>query len=200
MIQAPLAIVWRCAMSVSAYSAAGKQIEIPDAACPSCMTILAPWGWYQRTVRHGGNDHPLLVRRGRCGRCRKTHALLPDFVHARRLYAVEEIGAALDLAATGKGAWSVSVALDRPFATVRDWLSRCRRRGAELLPRVVMVGLQLGAVFGELPTKPVAAVVAALEITWRRSQERSPRTTPTRWRFWNSMCSGSALARNTSPV
>lgn len=41
---------------------------------------------------------------GRCPRCRTTHALLPDCVHARRLDVVEVIWAALELGIAGRDA------------------------------------------------------------------------------------------------
>jgi hypothetical protein len=128
-----------------------------------------------------------------------THALLPDFVHERRLDAVEVIGRALEMGAQGMGAWRSSELLELPFSTVRDWRSRCRRRAPELLARLARVGLSVGAQIGELPVRVLAAMVAVLKTVWARCRERQPALAGL-WRFWNAVCSGRALLRNTSPV
>ncbi len=107
-MEAPLAIVWGCSLSVSEYEAAGKLVEVPELTChPSCGVRLRPWSWYERRIREGGEACPIWIRRGRCPPCAVTHALLPDFVHARRLDAVEVIGKALEMAAQGVGTWRV---------------------------------------------------------------------------------------------
>lgn len=126
--------------------------------------------------------------------------MLPDFVHARRLYAVEVIGDALEQAAEGTGPWRSSVGLEVPFATLRDWRVRCRQRVPVLLAWLAGYGRRIGAVLSELPAKAVAAMVALLEMVWRWSQERLPRAAGGRWRLWNAVCGGWALGSNTSPV
>lgn len=195
----PLAIVWGCPLSVSEYEAAGKLVEIPELTCPVCGTPLRPWSWYERRVRESGEKGQIWVRRGRCPPCAVTHALLPDFVHERRLDAVEVIGRALEMAAQRVGAWRSSELLGLPFSTVRDWRSRCRRRAPELLAKLARVGLSVGAQIGELPVGVLAAMVAVLKAVWARCRERQPALVGL-WRFWNAVCGGRALTRNTSPV
>ena len=68
------------------------------------------WSGYARWLRRDG-EHRIWVRRGRCRACRHTHALLPDFVHARRLDAVEVIGAALECGIDGTGMRAVALRL-----------------------------------------------------------------------------------------
>lgn len=194
-----MAIVWGCTLTVSEYAAAGKLVEVPELICPSCGRPLRPWSWYERWVREGGRKGPIWIRRGRCPPCAVTHALLPDFVHQRRLDAVEVIGRALEMGAQGMGAWRSSELLELPFSTVRDWRSRCRRRAPELLAKLAQVGLNVGAQIGELPVRVVAAMVAVLKAVWARCRERLPALVGL-WRFWNVVCGGRALARNTSPV
>lgn len=116
-----MAIVWVCPLSVWEYEAAGKRVEIPEQACPGCGRPLRPWSWYERRIRKGGEKSPIWIRRGRCPPCAVTHALLPDFVHERRLDTVEVIGQALEMAAQGVGTWRSSERLELPFSTVRDW-------------------------------------------------------------------------------
>jgi putative restriction endonuclease len=43
------------------------------------------WGGYWRWLRAPLLIERIWIRRGRCGVCRRTHALLPDLVLARRL-------------------------------------------------------------------------------------------------------------------
>ena len=69
------------------------RIDVPAQACPSCGALLMAWSGYRRWLRDDG-ENQIWVRRGRCPTCRVAHALLPDFVCARRLDAVEVIGAA----------------------------------------------------------------------------------------------------------
>jgi hypothetical protein len=199
VVLAPLAIVWGCPLSVSEYEAAGKLVEVPELTCPGCEAALRPWSWYERRIREGGEKRPIWVRRGRCPPCAVTHALLPDFVHERRLDAVEVIGRALEMGAQGVGAWRSSEQLELPFSTVRDWRSRCRRRAPELLAKLARVGLSVGAQIGELPVRALVAMVAVLKAVWARCRERQPALARL-WRFWNVVCGGRALARNTSPV
>lgn len=195
-----MAIVWRCALSVSEYAVAGKVIEVPEPDCPSCGTVLRPWGWYERWVREEGRRHLIWIRRFRCRGCEVTHALLPDFLHVRRLDVIEVIGRVIELSAKEVGAWKTSVELDLPFSTVRDWRTRCRQRAPELLQRVAAVALGVGAELTELPTKAVAALVAALKTAWNRSRERAAEAVAGLWRFWNAICSGKGLSTNTSPA
>ena len=199
MVTAPLAIVWVCPFSVSEYAAAGKLVEVPELRCPGCAEPLRPWSWYERRIREGGEKGPIWIRRGRCPPCAVTHALLPDFVHERRLDAVEMIGQGLEIAAQSVGAWRTSELLELPFSTVRDWRSRCRRRAPELLAKLVRAGLSAGAQIGELPTGVLVAMVAVLKAVWTVCRERQPGLAGL-WRFWNVVCGGRALARNTSPV
>jgi hypothetical protein len=92
----PLSIVWPWALDVSAYLALGRQVEVGEHACPDCGQQLSRWGGYWRWLRGSGTQQ-LWIRRGRCSECRRSHALLPDFLLERRLDEVEVIGRALVL-------------------------------------------------------------------------------------------------------
>jgi hypothetical protein len=193
-----LAIVFACAVSVGDYAAAGKQVEVPGQVCPSCGRRLNWWSGYWRMVRRGGKRFEIWVRRGRCPPCAVTHVLLPDFVVKRRRYAVEEIGAALELAAQRVSAWRSSVQLELPFGTVRDWFRRCRERAQEQLAKLARLAVRMGAQIGELPTQPLAALVVLLKAVWTASRERDLGLSGV-WRFWNQVCSGTGLASNREP-
>lgn len=107
--------------------------------CSVCAGELGSWGGYRRRVRVGRAMFWLLVRRARCGSCGRTHALLPGFLLARRLDAVDAIGCALRMAVEGRGYRPIAAALGRSAWTVRGWLRRLRAR-ADLL-RGWFVGL-----------------------------------------------------------
>jgi Domain of unknown function (DUF6431) len=96
--------------------------------CPACSGELGSWGSYRRRVRVGRAMFRLLIRRACCGACSRTHALLPGFLLARRLDAVDAVGCALEMAAAGRGYRPVAVALGRSVWTVRGWLRRLRVR------------------------------------------------------------------------
>jgi Domain of unknown function (DUF6431) len=198
VVQAPLAIVWSCALGVSAYAAAGRLVEVPEQVCPSCGGRLSWWSGYWRKLRESGVRVRIWVRRGRCPQCDATHALLPDFVVERRRYAVETIGHVFEVTAARVSAWKSSEALDLPFATVRDWRKRCRERAPEQLAELSQLALKVGAEIKELPTPPLAALLAVLKVVWARTLEREPGLAGL-WRFWNAVFSGKGLAPNTEP-
>ena len=137
-----------------------------------CGGRLAPWGHARaRTVRGVGGLRP---RRARCAACRVTHVLLAVSCLARRADAVEVIGAALRLKATGVGHRLVAARLGRAASTVRGWL-RAFARNAEQV-RAVCTGLLVeldpltgpvtpaGSVFADA----VAALAAAVSAARRR--------------------------------
>ena len=95
--------------------------------CPSCRTALGFWSGYERSVRvDAGECRKLWIRRGRCARCRATHALIPSFLLVGRLDVVEVIGEVIAGAVSGGGG-VVRVLTERvsvPYTTGRDWVRR----------------------------------------------------------------------------
>lgn len=144
VVQAPLAIVWSCALGVSAYAAAGKLVEVPEQVCPSCGGKLGWWSGYWRKLRESGVRVRIWVRRGRCPPCDVTHALLPDFVVERRRYAVEAIGLVLEATAARVSAWKSSEELNLPFATVRDLAEALPGAGAGAAGGALTAGARAG--------------------------------------------------------
>jgi len=65
-------------------------ITIP-ACCPHCgaKKCLIRWGFYRRWCYSGEYEYRLVIQRVRCKNCSRTHALLPDFLHPYRRYALE---------------------------------------------------------------------------------------------------------------
>ena len=198
MERAPLAIVWPCRLSVVEYAAAGKRIDVPEQACPVCGTRLTGWSGYRRWLRDE-TDQRIWIRRGRCATCPTTHALLPDFVHARRLDAVDVIGAALELGIAGAGMHRVAVRLGLAHSTVRDWRRRHRARAPALLAHLAAVAVSLGAELRDLPARAEAAALHALGAIAEQVRRRLAERVPGTWRLWNAICGGWPLGTNTGP-
>ena len=121
--------------------------------CPGCAGELGSWGCYRRRVRVGRARFRLLVRRACCGGCGRTHALLPGFLLARRLDAVDAVGCALGMAADGHGYRPIAAALGLPGSTVRGWLRRLRARADVLRGWFVGLAVELA----EPPARPPPA-------------------------------------------
>lgn len=198
MATAPLAIVWPCRLSVAEYAAAGKRIDVPEQACPVCGDRLTGWSGYRRWLRDGG-EYRIWVRRARCPTCRVTHALLPDFVHARRLDAVEVIGAGLELGVMGAGMRAVAERLGLAHSTARDWRRRHRARAPALLAHLAAVAVAAGAELRDLPTGVEAAALHALGAIAAEARRRFGGRVPGLWRLWNAICGGWPLGTNTGP-
>ena len=127
-----MSIVFACPLPVDLYVRRGRDLEVPRPNCPVCSKVMGFWGFYKRDVRVG-EVHKLLVRRVRCGSCRTSHAMLPDFVAYRRLDGIEVIGAGIDAMADGVGARSAAMSTGLPHTTVWDWRRRVRSRASMLV-------------------------------------------------------------------
>lgn len=143
----PVAMVWRCQLSVEEYVTAGKSIEVPRPGCPDCETLMRFRSGYWRDVRvGGGTGRPVWIRRAQCGPCRRSHALLPSFLFGRRLDAVEIIGVVVEVVTDGVAvAGRVAKALDLPYTTARDWLRRFSVRAPMLAAGFVALAVEVGA-------------------------------------------------------
>jgi hypothetical protein len=195
-----VAIIWPCPLSPSSYVAAGQQIEAPAQVCPGCSRPLTGWGGYWRWIRaeHFPAER-IWIRRGRCRRCRRTQAFLPSFLFVRRLDVDAVIGSALTRAASGSGARPIAQELALPRTTVRDWWRRVCARAPTLLASLLALATGLDPAPVALTTAGAAAVLQALEDTWRRARTRLGPLLPDRWAFWSLVSGGLALATHTSP-
>ena len=186
-----VSIVWRCPLDVSAYLALGQQIEVGEHACPGpeCeQRRLGGWSGYWRWVRGPGTGR-LWIRRGRCSRCLRSHALLPDFLLERRLDAVEVIGHALALGIVGglghaeRGGSARGA--DDDGARVAATLSAARPSpGGGVGGR----GGAAGSSRRLLSTHGETAALEALGAAWQRARTRFGERVPAVWRFWSLIC------------
>ena len=183
-------------MTLARYAPVSREVRPPRPDCPACKVAMWFDGCYRRKVRQAGVVHELVVHRVRCPRCRAGHAVLPDFVVARRLDSAEVIGAALAAAqarpgrarrrAGGGRARSHDpfvagpVHLDQPAAG-----DRLQRAGGR-------AGM---AADGPAVRAPAHTAVAAIGAAWHTTLTRYP-ASPLRgpWRFANAMCGGALMA------
>lgn len=199
MPEHPMAIVWACALGVTAYAAAGQGIIVPRLACPDCRRPLWRWGGYWRWLRGPDEgERRLWVRRGRCPACRRSHALLPDFVLARRLDRVEVVGRGLALAASGIELRRVAAQIGVPFTTARSWWRRCRARAPTLVAALVALAVGLDGTPVELVGDGASAAVGALWVAWGRARSRWGDLVGELWRFWSRVTGGRALGTTTT--
>jgi transposase-like protein len=194
-----MAIVWPCTLSVDAYAAAGREVEVPRADCPSCHEPMVFWSGYSRFVRHEGGAHKIWIPRGACARCGRTHALLPAFVALKRLDSIETIGAVLESVASGdSGVRPVAKRLGIPHTTVRGWLRHFGRRAASLALSFAALAVELG---GEalLPRgDPRRDALGAMTAAWMAACALPGWLAVSMWRFCSAVCGGALVATNTN--
>ncbi len=195
----PVAIVWPCPLSVDAYVAAGREVELPRPCCPRCGGVMSFWSGYRRFVRADGVSRAIFVPRVRCGRCRATDVLLPAFVAVGRLDVVESIGAVVEEVVDGAGGVRPAAArLDVPHTTARGWLRRFVARARGLSLGFAALAVELGAPVvvpgADAARYALAAIGAAFEAAcglagWARLG---------RWRFASAVSGARLIATNTN--
>jgi len=172
-----MVIVGVAAREVEGMLAAGIGPRAPAGVrCPGCGGELGGFWWgYERTLRL---ERRRLVRlrigRSRCRGCGRTHALLPSFVVPRRLDAASVVGAALGLAAAGRGHRPIAAALLLPATTVRGWLRRARACVSVVASRLWRFAHELGALAPRSPPgeRPLAALLRAAAAAHAAAAER----------------------------
>lgn len=194
----PVAMVWRTRLDVDAYAAAGRDLEVPRPACPSCSTAMTFWGWYRRHVRIG-EVWWLWIRRVRCGRCGSSHGLVPEFVTHGRLDGVEVIGEAVAAMAGGVGARTVAARVGVPHTTVRDWRRRFRARAQLLVAGFVAATVAVSGTGLWLAGDDETAAIAAIDGFGAAARRRWPGRVGSRWRLANVIIGGQVLSTNTDP-
>jgi len=169
--------------------------------CPACAGELGCWGCYVRRVRVGRARFRMRVRRARCPVCERTHALLPGFLLARRLDAVDAIGCALEMAVEGRGYRPIAAALGRAPTTVRGWLRRLRLRTDLLRGWFVGLAVEMAEPPARAPpaTSPLGLLVRAIADAFLAARLRlgPGAVTGGVWAFSSASTTGGLLA-NTS--
>lgn len=141
----------------------------------------------------------LRIARAICGSCRRTHALLPSFLYARRIDLAELILRALELAAEGRGHRPAAAGAGVPEATARGWLRRARHLAAGRRAGFCALAVELGAVPPRAPPAqaPLAALIEAIELAHGAAKERFGAAAPTCRAAFSAAASGGLLLANT---
>jgi transposase-like protein len=194
-----VAIVWPCPLPVGAYAAAGGQVEFPRPGCPSCAGRLVFWSGYRRHVRVAGRCRKIFVPRLRCGRCRVTHALLPAFVLAWRLDAVETVGAVLaEVAGGARGVRPAAARLGVPHTTARGWVRRFGARGPELGVAFAALAVELGGDAVRPAADASRFALAAITAAYDAAAGLPGWLAVGLWRFASSVSGGRLIAASTT--
>ena len=195
----PVAIVWPCPLSVDAYLAAGRGVEIPRPDCPRCGGVTTWWSGYRRFVRAGGASRAIFVPRVRCGRCRITDALLPAFALRGRLDVVESIGAVLEAVTFGPGGVRPAAAsVDVPHTTARGWVRRFVARSAELSVAFAALAVELGGEVVDAITGGAGQVLVAIGAAFEAAASLPGWGQLGRWQLASAVSGGRLIAANTN--
>ena len=180
---------------------AGQQVVVPPQRCPTCQRWLVGWGGYWRWLRAPLLVERIWIRRGRCSTCRRSHALLPDLVLARRLDAVDVIGRGLASKLTSElGLRPIAEQLDVPHTTLRAWWLRFRVRSSLMLAQCTALAVALAgtAVDVSVGVARERAALDVLRVAWQRAVARFGERLGSPWSFWSRISGGQALGTHTS--
>lgn len=195
----PVSIVWSCPLSVDAYVAAGRDVEVPRPDCPRCGGAMLWWSGYRRFVRCGGVSRAIFVPRVRCGRCCKTDAVLPAFVLCGRLDAVETIGEVVEEVVAGVGGVRPAARrVDVPYTTARGWLRRFAARAAGWSVALAALAVELGGAVVAVVSDASGHVLVAVGAAFGAACSLAGWGELGRWRFVSAVSGGRLLAANTN--
>jgi hypothetical protein len=122
---------------------------------------LIRWGVYLRWGYSGQHEYHLVIQRVRCKVCGRTHALLPDFLHPYRRYALDmlcEVVMLYLLKGHTYGRIYASLPEQGPaYTTIREWVAAfAYGAGQLLLPGLVRDLMALGLEFDRSPPEASA--------------------------------------------
>jgi hypothetical protein len=95
--------------------------------CPICLFETIYFGSYRRHVLENNEKIWIIIYRVLCKKCKKTHAVIPDFVRPHKHYSACESELALRDAEDGIPPGKIESAAD--ISTVRRWIKEFRNRG-----------------------------------------------------------------------
>jgi hypothetical protein len=194
-----MAIVWPCPLSVDAYVAAGRDVEVPRPDCPRCGAATTWWSGYWRFVRAEGVCRAIFVPRVRCCRCERTDALLPAFVLSGRLDVVETIGEVIsEVVDGGGGVRPVASRVDVPHTTARGWVRRFVARGVELSVAFVALAVDLGGAVVSVVGDSGRCALGAIGAAFGSACALAGWAVVGLWRFVSAVSGGRLIATNTN--
>jgi len=193
-----VAIVWPCPLPVDAYVAAGRKVQVPRPACPSCAGSLVFWSGYWRHIRAAGRCRKMFVPRLRCAPCRVSHALLPAFVLAWRLDVAETVGTVIgEVADQAGGVRPAAAWAGVPHTTARGWVRRFTGRGDELGVAFAALAVDLGGEAIRPPAEAGRFALAAITAAFDAASALPGWLAVGRWRFASAVSGGRLIAANT---
>ena len=194
-----MAIVLPLSVSVEAYAAAGRDVQVDIPQCPDCASVMGRWSGYSRFVREAATCFKVFVVRGRCSSCARTHALLPAFCVRKRLDVAEVIGRVVEAVGTGvSGIRPQAVAVGVPHTTARGWLRAFGRNAGRLQAAFGALAVELGGELAGAGSDLRAGALLAIRASWRAAGSLPGWAQLGPWRFTSSVCGGSFLAPNTN--
>jgi hypothetical protein len=155
------------------------------------------WGFYSRPLRIG-DEIRLLVHRARCSSCRRTHALIPDFVVPGRLDGIEVIGPGIEQMANEATTLAVAQRAGVPYTTARGWRRRFVSRAELLASGFLAATVALGDLVPRLPAGVVEIALCAIKAVGSASRRRLG-AVGDNWRIANLVVGGHLLSTNTNP-
>lgn len=195
----PVAIVWPCPLSVDAYVAAGRGVEVPRVNCPRCGAATTLWSGYRRFVRAGGASRAIFVPRVRCGRCSKTDAVLPAFVFCGRLDTVETIGAVIaEVGAGVGGVRPAAAAFGVPHTTARGWVRRFAGRASGWSVAFAALAVELGGEVVDAVADTAGRALMAIGAAFDAACSLAGWGALGCWRFVSAVSGGTVIAANTN--
>lgn len=187
-------------MSVEAYAAAGREIEVPRPDCPSCSLPMTFWCWYSRSVRVCDEFLEIWIRRARCSRCQVSHGLLPSFLFQGRYDPAEVIGSVIEAVARRRsGVRPAAVEVRVPPTTARDWLRRFSARAAELNVAFSACAIELGGTLSEVTGEVRAGAVAAIKAAFAAASDLPGWLELGCFGFCSCVTGGRLIAPNSNP-
>jgi hypothetical protein len=193
-----VAMVWPCPLPVDAYIAAGRRVEFPRLACPSCAGPMALWSGYQRHVRVAGRCRKIFVPRLRCVRCGVSHALLPAFVLAWRLDVAETVGAVIAEVAGGVcGVRPAAARAGVPYTTARGWVRRFSGRALQIGVGFAALAVDLGGEAVVPAAEAARFALAAVGAAFEAASGLPGWLAIGLWRFASAVSGGRLIAANT---
>jgi Domain of unknown function (DUF6431) len=191
-------MVWPCPLPVDAYIAAGRRVEFPRLACPSCAGPMALWSGYQRHVRVAGRCRKIFVPRLRCVRCGVSHALLPAFVLAWRLDVAETVGAVIAEVAGGVcGVRPAAARAGVPYTTARGWVRRFSGRALQIGVGFAALAVDLGGEAVVPAAEAARFALAAVGAAFEAASGLPGWLAIGLWRFASAVSGGRLIAANT---
>ena len=111
-----------------------------------------------------------MVYRARCGPCRTTHALIPDFVVPGRLDGVEVIGPGIEQMAGDATTVATAERAGVSYTTAPGWRRRFTSHAELLAAGFHAATVAVGDLVPRLPTGAVEIALSAIEA--RRTSDR----------------------------